>query len=171
MGLLTRFAAGFTERLVALLFALAALQFPVYYAAYSNVVAGARAEAQARYDELLAEAARLQLTVEAFVERHEDNADAVFQASGRIHRSTLERQQRYAAMDHALRGALAWEKPLVLARHWDTGLAQAAQFQPGLPLTLEAAAYGVTGLLLGWLLTALLALPLRPRPRPSAWAN
>ena len=163
MGMLARFIGGLGERMAGLLLALAALQFPVYYVAYANVVAGAQAEAQARYEELLTEAARLGLTVDDFVRRHEDNGDDVFRASGRIHRTTLERQQRYGVMRAALEQAVSWHKPLALARHWDRELAQSVRFQPGLPLTVEAAVYAFCGLMLGWLMGALLGVPLRRR--------
>lgn len=163
MNALGRFIGGFGERVAGLLLALAALQFPVYYAAYANVVAGAQAEAQARYEELTTEAARVGLTVEDFVRRHEGNGDEVFQASGRIHRTTLDHYRRYGVIQAALEQAVAWRKPLVLAQNWERELAQAVRFQPGLPLTTEAALYALAGLLAGWMLGALLTLPLRRR--------
>ncbi|PPE73570.1 hypothetical protein C3942_12260 [Solimonas fluminis] len=161
MNLLARFLGGVSERIAAVVLAVAAAQFPVYFLAYGNTLAGAQMEAEARYRELLAEAATLHLGVEDFVRRHEENADAVFQASGRIHRSTLERYRRYSAMQEALRSAPAWERPLVLARNFDPAIHAAARFEPGLPLTLEAGAYALAGLLLAWLLTSLVGLAFR----------
>ncbi|WP_162932302.1 DUF2937 family protein [Solimonas sp. K1W22B-7] len=167
MNLLARFLGGISERVLAVLFAVTAAQFPVYYLAYENTLAGVQLEAGARYQELLREATQLHLEVEDFIRRHEDNADAVFQASGRIHRSTLERYRRYTAMQEALRAAPAWERPLALARNFDPALHGALHFQPGLPLTLEAGAYALAGVLLAWLLTGLIGMGLRPAARSA----
>ncbi|HSW14501.1 MAG TPA: DUF2937 family protein [Solimonas sp.] len=161
MNFLARFFGGVTERLVAVVFAVSAAQFPVYFLAYSNTLAGARMEAQSRYEELQREAAQLQLEIEAFVRRHEDNPDSVFQASGRIHRTTLEHYQRYSAMAQALQEAPLWRRPLVLAQNFDPELHAATHFEPGLPLTPEAGAYALIGVLLAWLLTGTTGAVLR----------
>lgn len=164
MNLLAGFIGGIGERVMAVIFAIAAAQFPIYYAAYGNTVAGVQLEAEARYLELQQEAALLQLDIEQFVRRHEDNADEVFQASGRIHRNTLQRYERFTAMNAALRDASAWRRPLVLAQNYDPALHAATRFTPGLPLTLEAAVYALCGILLAWLLTGLGGAALRRAP-------
>lgn len=161
MNLLARFFGGISERIAAVVLAVAAAQFPVYFLAYGNTLAGAQMEAEARYRELLAEAAQLHLAVDDFVGRHENNADAVFQASGRIHRNTIERYRRYTSMQEALRSAPTWERPLALARHFDPAIHAATRFEPSLPLTLEAGAYALGGILLAWMLTSLLGLAIR----------
>lgn len=166
MNLLARFLGGLSESLVALLLALTAAQFPIYYTAYGNTVAGARLEAEARYLELEREAAQLQLRVDAFIQRHEDNADPAFQASGRIHRTTLEHYRRYSAMASVLDTAPRWRRPLVLLQNFDPQLHAVTRFEPGLPLTVEGGAYALAGLLLGWLLTAIAGAAMRPGRRP-----
>lgn len=163
MNVFTRFFGGLSERVLAVLFALLALQFPVYYTAYTNTVAGAQFEAQARYEQLQREAAELKIALEEFIVRHERSSDQVFQASGRIHRTTLARYQRYSAMLNDLRAAQSWRKPLALQRNFDSELIRATRFEPGLTLSLEAAAYALAGLLLAWLLTAGAGALLRPR--------
>lgn len=164
MHLFGRFLGGIGERVVAVVFAIAAAQFPIFYAAYSNTISGVQLEAEARYVELRHQAELLQLDVEQFIRRHEDNADEVFQASGRIHRSTLQRYARFTAMNTALRDAPAWRRPLVLVQNYDPELRSATRFEPGLPLTPEAAVYALGGLLLAWLLTGLGGAALRRVP-------
>ena len=168
MNWLARIFGGLASRILAVVLAITAAQFPVYYAAYGNTVAGARQEAEARYRELEKEAAQIQLTVEAFIAHHEASADPAFQASGRIHRTTLDHFQRYSAMEQALRGALPWRKPLVLARNFDPDLHAVTRFEPGLPLTLEGMSYALAGVLLAWLLGWLAGLLLLPRRRTAA---
>ena len=164
MGLIAGLLGGLTSRVLAVLFAVAAAQFPIYFTAYSNTLAGAKLEAEARYNELVREASALQLSVEDFIRRHETNSDAVFRASGRIHRSTLQRYQRYTAMQTALSGAPVWKRSVVLAQNFDRELHAATQFQPGVPLSAEGAGYALLGILLAWLFTGLLGLILAPAP-------
>lgn len=161
MALLARLAGGFCERLVVIVFAISAAQFPLYYLAYANTLAGARVEAEARYRQLEQEASLLQLSIESFIQRHETNSDEAFRASGRIHRTTQEHYQRYSAQDSALRAAPVWQKPWVLAKNFDPALHAATRFEPGLPLTLEGGAYALAGLILAWTLTALAGLIFR----------
>lgn len=166
--MLMRFLGGLSERVLAVVLAVGAAQFPVYFLAYSNTLEGARLEAEARYQELQTEAALLQLSVEAFIQRHENNADAVFQASGRIHRTTLDHYQRYSAMSEALQTAPLWKRPAVLVQNFDRKLHEATHFTPGLSLSAESGAYALAGLLLAWLLTALTGLLVRPARRSPA---
>lgn len=163
MNVLTNLVGGLSERIIAVVFAVAAAQFPLYYAAYSNTLAGAKLEAQSRLMELETEAAKLQLNVEAFIQRHETNPDAAFRASGRMHRTTLDHYRRYTAMDAALRTPMLWQHPLALARNFDPALHAATRFEPGLPLTAEGGVYALGGLLLAWLLTGLTGLVLGRR--------
>lgn len=169
MGLISGFMGGLTSRVLAVLFAVAAAQFPIYFTAYSNALAGAKFEAEARYNELVQEAAKLQLGVEDFIRRHETNSDEVFRASGRIHRNTLQRYRRYTAMQSALTNAPVWKRSVVLAQNFDPELHAVTQFQPGVPLNAEGAAYALAGLLLAWLLSASAGLVFGASPaRPGA---
>ncbi len=163
MRMLTGFMGGLSSRIVAIVFAVSAAQFPLYYLAYSNTLAGAKLEAEARYRQLEQEARSLGLSIESFIQRHEINSDETFQASGRIHRTTQEHFTRYTAQDSALRSATVWQKPWALAKNFDPALHRVTRFEPGLPLTLEGGAYALAGLLVAWMLTALVGLLIKPR--------
>ena len=167
MKWLTRFTGGLLERVFGLTLALCTAQFPVYFSAYCNTLAGAQLEAQTRYQELAREAARIPLSVNAFIQRHESNADAVFRASGRIHRTTIERYERFTAMQAALTSAPLWARPWVLSQNFDRTLHQATGFKPGLPLSAEGGAYAMVGLLVAWLLSSLLGWLLTPKLRTT----
>lgn len=161
-----RLLAALADRLLCLALAVGAAQFPLYYAQYLTVVAGAQAEASRRYEALRGAAEALGLEVEAFVRRHEQNGDAVFQASGALHRDTLSRHAALRAALAELREAPAWAQPLRLARHYDADLAAAVEFQPGLPLSVAGAAWAGLGLLLAMLISATLGWLWRRPPLP-----
>jgi len=165
MIILARLFGGLLGRILAVALALTAAQIPVYYAQYVQTLAGARQEAQARYVELQKEASALNLGAEDFIVRHEENQDPVFQASGRIHRNTLARYLRLNTAWQVFVSASVFERPLVLVRQFDPDIADAVDFTPGVPLTIEAAAYALAGILLAWLISAVfgaILLPSRP---------
>lgn len=171
MHLFARFFGGLVSRILAVTLALAAAQFPVYYAQYLQTLSGARLEADLRYAELVREAGAVNLSAEDFIVRHEENSDPVFQASGHIHRTTLQRFITLGAAYKALSEAQGLDKPLALIRRFDTDIAAATPFTPGLPLTLEAAGYALAGLILAWGISAscgALLLPRTGRAQPAS---
>ncbi|MES2682176.1 MAG: DUF2937 family protein [Pseudomonadota bacterium] len=165
MSFLARLFGGLLGRILAVVLAVSAAQFPVYYAQYLQTLGGARQEASLRYEELRREAGVLNLGAEDFIIRHEENSDPVFQASGRIHRTTLARFNKLDSAWLALSNATVFEKPLALFRHFDRQLAEAVRFTPGLTLTLEAGAYALGGIVLAWLISALFGAVLLPPRR------
>ncbi|ROH91005.1 DUF2937 family protein [Stagnimonas aquatica] len=165
MHSLAQLLAGLLDRILAVVLAITAAQAPIYYAQYLQVLSGVRLEAEARYLELQREAQQLHMSVEAFVTRHEANADPAFQASGRIHRSTLSRYRQYDAAWQALSSASADQKPARLWRHFDPRIHAAVRFTPGLPLNREGLVWAGIGLLLAWLLASLGRWLLLPSPR------
>lgn len=165
MSFIARLFGDLTGRILAVALAVSAAQFPVYYAQYLQTLTGAKQEASLRYQELMREAGVLNLGAEDFIVRHEENSDPVFQASGRLHRTTLARFNKLDTAWQALSNATAFEKPLALLKHFDRQLAEAVRFTPGVPLTLEAAAYAFGGIVLAWLISALFAALLLPSRR------
>lgn len=167
MSFLARFCTGFLDRLLAVVLALAAAQAPIYLDQYTQVLAGVRLEASTRYEELVREANALQLSVERFVQRHEQNADPVFQASGRIHRTTLERYRRFETSYRELTEASAWRRPVVLARQFDPQIHEALRFTPGLPLSTEGLVWALGGVLLAGLISGTLGWLFAPQRRQA----
>ncbi|TAJ50877.1 MAG: DUF2937 family protein [Nevskiaceae bacterium] len=168
MRSLLQLFAGLLDRVLAVVLAITAAQAPIYYAQYTQVLAGVRLEAEARYLELQQEARRLHMSVEAFVTRHEASGEPTFQASGRIHRNTLTRYRLYDTAFQALRSASPTQKPERLWRYFDRRIHDAVQFQPGLPINTEGLVWASLGLLLAWPLAALarwLLLPQSPGRR------
>lgn len=155
------------DRILVVLLALGAAQFPMYYAQYVDTLAGAQSEAQVRYRELERAAADVQLSVDQFIERHAGNPDAAIRESAQIHRNTVTRFRRFDRALTRLRDAPAWQKPLALTEVYDRQIAQATKFTPGLPLTMEGLIYGFVGLLVAALSGALVrALYRSSRPLP-----
>lgn len=171
MSVLAQLFGGLAGRILAVVLAVSAAQLPVYYAQYLQTLTGARLEAELRYEQLMQAAGVLNLGAEDFIIRHEENSDPVFQASGRIHRTTLARFQKLDAAWQALSSATLVDKPMALLRHFDRRLAEGVRFTPGLPLTLEAGTYAFVGIVLAWLISATLGALLMPTRRRTATAH
>jgi hypothetical protein len=167
MQWIIRFFGGLASRILAVTLAVAAAQFPLYYAQYLQTVAGARQEAEMRYQALVREAGAVNLNAQDFIVRHEQNGDPVFQASGRLHRQTLLRFEALDTSFKALSSAGLLQKPAALAQHFDRSLLPAVRFTPGLNFTVETGAYALAGLLLAWLISAAFGGLLLPPQRPK----
>lgn len=152
--MLARAAGHLIDRVFIVVVAVAAAQFPLFYADYANTLAGATAEAKVRYDELERAADRQHLSVDAFIEHHNASGDAAIRESGEIHRTTVTRYKNLQAALDDVRSAPVWRKPVVLTQHWDSTIFQAMKFEPGLPMTSEGLICGFAGLLLAALLGA-----------------
>src|SRR5581483_7002837 len=140
--MLLRAVGHLIDRVFIVAVAIAAAQFPLFYADYANTLAGATAEAKTRYDELERAADRQHLSVDAFIEHHNASGDPAIRESGEIHRTTVTRYKRLQAALDDLRSAPIWRKPVVLAQHWDPAIFQAIRFEPGLPMTSEGVICG-----------------------------
>ena len=152
--MLFRAVGHLIDRVFIVAVAIAAAQFPLFYADYANTLAGATAEAKTRYDELERAADRQHLSVDAFIEHHLSNPDAAIRESGDIHRTTVTRYKNLQAALDDVRGAEIWRKPVVIAQRWDPAIARATTFEPGLPMTSEGLIFGFAGLLIAALLGA-----------------
>lgn len=152
--MLFRAVGHLIDRVFIVVFAVAAAQFPIFYADYANTLAGATAEAKVRYDELAAAADRQHLSVDGFIEHHLSNADPTIRESGEIHRTTITRYKNLQSALDDVRGAEIWRKPVVIAQHWDPTIARATKFEPGLPMTSEGLIFGFAGLLIAALFGA-----------------
>ncbi len=153
--MLLRLFGHLLDRVLVVVFAVGAAQFPMYYAQYADTLAGAQSEAAARYRELELAATQVNLSVDQFIERHASNTDPAIRESARLHRSTAIRFRRLEQALTRVREAPIWEKPIALAKVYDRQIAKAVQFTPGLPLTLEGLAWGFLGLLAAALLAGL----------------
>lgn len=153
MRFLFGFIGSMMDRVLCAAFALVLAQFPVYVNQYIDVLSGARMEATKAYQALEAEAQRLNIDVERFVRHHEESNDSIFQASGRLHRRTIQRYKSLNEAFDALTTASIWQKPLVWRKYFDPDINQAIQFEWGVPFNTEGAVYALVGLMLGLILS------------------
>lgn len=149
MRFLLGFVGSMMDRILCVAFALILAQFPVYVNQYVDVLSGARMEATKAYQALEAEAQKLGIDVERFVKHHEESNDSIFVASGRLHRRTIERYTSLNTAFTALTTASMWDKPFVFKQYYDSDIANAIQFELGVPFNTEGAVYALVGLMLG----------------------
>lgn len=148
--------------LLAVAGALLLSQLPGYVAAYEQRLGGALDEARRTLYGFMQDAAANGLSFEEYVARLKANADGSVAATGASIEALAQRVASLTAQQEELVAAGKLEKPLVLLQRHDPDLLRAswAAYQVSPSLDLE---FGGAGLLLGWLLNALLWALFGPR--------
>ena len=147
-----RLLNGLLDRLIALLGAAGMAQFPQFFSQYLQRLGGHLAEAKfllLRY-EMTAE--YFNLTLEEYIAVHVNSGSEVLASSGQIINELIERIATLEQTYHHLQTATPWTRWLVFLRQLDPELFREtwAVFTPGIPTTLEGAAYALFGLIVGW---------------------
>lgn len=128
-------------------------QFPEFYQQYLQRLGG-------RLDQALVQEARIYeaaqsqgLTVAEYVARFQQSSDPVFQAEGAVLQATLQDASALREALLALSNAGVLERPVLLARYFNSDLANATfeAFNPALPVSTEGLTYAAFGMLLGLL--------------------
>ncbi len=147
-----RLLNGLLDRSFALAGALLLAQFPQFYSQYLQRLGGHLEEMRrtvAAYEEAAAAAG---LSLERYVEEHLISDSEVFTSSGQIIASLVERLAKLEQSCEALLQASPFSRWLVFLSEADWAITSETwrSFTPGVPTTLEGAAYAAAGLLLGW---------------------
>jgi len=148
--------------LLALAGALLLSQLPGYVAAYEQRLGGAADEARRTLYGFMQDASNNGLSFEAYVARLKSNPEASVAATGGSIEALAVRVSSLTMQQEELAHAGKLEKPVVLLQHHDPDLLRAswAAYRVSPSLDLE---FGAMGLLLGWLLNALLWTLFGPR--------
>jgi len=137
------------DRVFAVAGALACSQIPRFMQQYMDVMSGAYAESKKAMDILKEQAASTGKSLEEFINKHLQNMDPDFQASGRSMMSAFERMQFYKQTLELWRESPIWKKPYIFFTHLDMDLLAAVDFTPGLPLNAEGLVYALAGIVAG----------------------
>mgnify|MGYP001225354526 CR=1 FL=1 len=147
-----RLLNGLLDRLLALLGAAGMAQFPQFFSQYLQRLGGHLAEAKfllLRY-EMTAE--YFNLTLEEYIAIHVNSGNEVLASSGQIINELIQRIGTLEQSYQRLQAASPWTRWWVFLRSLDPVLCREtwADFTPGIPTTLEGAAYALCGLILAW---------------------
>jgi hypothetical protein len=148
---------------LAVLVGFAVSQVPRFIQEYEQRLGGAFQEASRQLDEFRRNAETAGLSFNEYVGRHLDSADAAMRATGRTIQNSVLRVADLREQAQHLESASKFAKPVALTRNYDAALLRATWDRFAITATFDPA-FGVIGLMLGWLLNALLWL-LVPRRR------
>ena len=146
-----RFVDSLLDRICAVLGALAFAQFPQYLAQYIQRLGGHVDEAAKNMDKYREIAKEVGKSLYQYSQHLLNSKDpAVFKTGQKI-AWDLERYDRLGAALKELQAAPAYKKFLVFVKDVDLDIARATlgSFTPGLPVTLEGAAYAAAGIVAG----------------------
>lgn len=150
---------------VGLVFAVLLSQLPEFTQQYRQRLGGAVDEMTAAIAQFDQEASAQSLNRDQGIARLEANSDTLAQQRGESVAATVERRDRLDRQREALATAGPVSQYAVLADGLDRGIARQAfgDYQPAIPTTTGGFVAAGVGLLVGWLLTHLVALPVRRR--------
>jgi hypothetical protein len=149
-----RFIDSLMDRICAVLGALAFAQFPQYCAQYIQRLGGHVDEAARNMEKYREIAKDVGKSLYQYSQHLLNSKDpAVFKTGQKI-AGDLERYDQLAAALKELQNAPAYKKFFVFIKNIDLDIARAAwdNFTPGLPVTLEGAAYAAAGIVVGMIL-------------------
>jgi hypothetical protein len=140
---------------LAVLVGFAVSQVPRFVQEYEQRLGGALQEASRQLDEFRHNAETAGLSFNEYVGRHLDSADPALRATGRTIQGTVVRVADLREQVQRLGDASKFAKPVVLTRTYDSELVRATWDRFAITASFDPA-FGVIGLVLGWLLNALL---------------
>jgi hypothetical protein len=152
-----------TAIILAVLIGFAVSQVPRFIQEYEQRLGGALQEATRQLDEFRRNAEGAGLSFNEYQARHLDSPDTALRATGRTIQNSVARVADLREQAQRLADASHFVKPVVLARTYDRSLVGATWQRFGVTATFDPA-FGAIGLVVGWLLNALL-WALMPRRR------
>jgi hypothetical protein len=182
-----RFLDSLMDRICAVLGALFAAQFPQYLVLYLQRLGGHVDEARMNLDRYREIAKDTGLSLYQYIQHLLASADPAVFKTGQKVGADFERYNQLANALRELQGAPAYKKFFIFLKDMDFSIARntLANFTPGLPLTVEGAAYAAIGVVLG--MAAYFAVsrsvififkkfssgkkkaPVMPGPGPAGW--
>ena len=152
---------------IGLLFSLIGSQVPEFAQQYRQRLGGALDELHRMIAEFDNEAASRSLTRQQGIDRLKANADALAQERGDAIVGDIDRADRLARQEEALKNGGPLTRLAGLIENFDAATASQAirDYEPAVPITLEAFVVAGVGLAIGWMATHLVAWPVRRRLR------
>lgn len=146
----------FLYGLIALVSGLGSAQFPAFFQQYLQRLGGRFDQVHSDVERLRQDAAKTGYSLETYISELGSSDNPIAREAAQ---RELERLENLSGLRQAYDGLLAanpWERPAILARHFDGSIARETLqiFQPALQLTSEAAIYAGFGIVLGLLLFA-----------------
>jgi hypothetical protein len=144
-----------TAIVLAVLIGFAVSQVPRFIQEYEQRLGGALQEATRQLDEFRSNAAAAGLSFNEYQARHLDSPDTALRATGRTIQNSVARVADLREQVQRLGEAIKFVKPVVLATTYDASLLRATWQRFEVTASFDPA-FGALGLLVGWLLNALL---------------
>lgn len=151
-----RSLGNLTDRIICVVAAVVLLQAPIYMNQYQNVLAGAQQEAALSFNSLAQIAADFDQTLREYLDELLANDNPKVVANAEEDDEKIKRYESYTASLEAFQQANVFSRPFVFLGHYEQRLANAVEFQPGLPITMEGFVYALLGIVIAMLLIGLL---------------
>lgn len=140
------------DRAFAVVGALVGAQAPMFIQQYNQQLSGRVAELKLQIEAIINIAAQSQKSIRQFIQRFIDSGDPDFMRQGDLMLSMNERYEGLLNASHQLSSATVISKPFVFIRefNWEIARSTFADFQAGVPFTLEGFCYALVGVGFGY---------------------
>ncbi len=158
---------------IGLLFSLVGAQLPELAQQYRQRLGGALDELHRMIAQFDSEAASQSLTRQQGIDRLKANSDRLAQERGESIVEDVDRAARLARQQEALSSGGALTRLFGVIENFDPATAGQAvrDYEPAVPITVEAFVVGGVALAIGWSATHLVAWPIRRRIRARAMGH
>lgn len=146
------------DRIFIVIVALIFLQFPLFMQQYTQQLTGRVAELQYQVS-LMENAATISgKTLDEFVLKFQKQSDPDFSKQGEIMSVMVERWKKLSQSLVSIQFSSMVKRPFIFVwnLNYDIMKSSLRTFEPGIPLTFEAAVYAVIGIFLGYFIYQLL---------------
>lgn len=149
---MSNWLSGLFDRAFAVGGALIFAQTPMFIQQYGHQLSGRVAELKLQIDAIANSALLGQKSLQQYIQRFIDSGDADFRRQGELMHLMTERYESLAEAMQTLTTASPLIKPWVFMRdfNWDIARMTFADFQPGVPFTLEGIMYAIMGIGVGY---------------------
>ncbi len=146
------FFSGIADRLLSILGAIIMAQFPQFFSQYLQRLGGHLNEARRTVNSYEQAAEALGIGFDEYIAAHLKAEERLFQASGEVLVSLVERLEALETSFSNLQQAGPFTRWVVFFQEvdWDIARQSLFYYTPGIPTSLEGIIYALTGLLLGW---------------------
>lgn len=149
---MSKWLTGFFDRVFAVLGALVCAQAPMFIQQYSQQLTGRAAELKLQVEAIANAAAQGHKSVPQYIQRFIDSGDQDFMLQGEIMQKMAFRYSDLSEALNQLNSSSLWMKPFVFMRNFnlEIGKSTLADFQLGIPFTLEGLIYALIGIGIGY---------------------
>lgn len=159
---MTRGLGKILDKICLFMGALIFSQFPLFVQYYTQQLSGRVHELKWQVEAIHQAALQSGKGIEPYIQKFMSSHDSDFVSQGQLMQQIISHWQDYSDGLFALEHTTIWMKPITFIRHFDWSVAQSTYglYEIGLTINREGMVFGITGMVVGYLLSVLVRFSL-----------